>query len=228
MKIPTKIIFHGPYERCQAVLGIARSRLALLEDRLRRSNGTVQQGWQRPIRLDTGEVIRCGVSFNTSVVEIYAGGEPEPLREISRECFCSCNLALGVVVKVHEEELESDVTLYDVRVCNKKDRYLKYENIIASDFTPYVKNQKVLVMAYNDFQYVCCSQKPVVTACVPKKSANVVSSDAWRTTYRIIPFCARKGPKWLNMKESDVDPVTGGDPDKTKVATGTHGTIGTN
>ena len=199
-KIPTKIVPHGDYSRCMAVKGIAMSKLRLLEDRLRRSNGMVQQGWQRPITLDTGEIIRCGVSFNTSVVEIYAGGLPVDEHVEVKECFCDCSLSMGIITEVQTEDLEPDVTLYNVRACNKKYHYVFYENIIASDFTQYVKDQKVFLMAYNEFQYNCCTSKFAPTGCSPTKTESVKSSDAWRTTYRIIPFCAAKFPIWMKKR----------------------------
>lgn len=200
MIIPTKIVFHGDRTRCQAVLGEAKSRLAVLHGRMARSGGLIQQGWQRPIQLMTGEIVRLAVSFNTSVIEIIAPQHkpylaPGPLPEAAQECFCRCDIALGVVVTVPVLPAHG-VYFLDVEVCNK-DRYVLYENIIASDFTRYVAGQQVLVMAYNEFDYNCLAGLSAATGCLPIVNPAVVEDLSWRTTYRIIPVCAALIPRWL-------------------------------
>jgi len=200
MKIPTKVIFYGDRDRCQSVLGIARSRMFLLHERLKRSNGMIKQGWQRPITLITGEVVRLAVSFNTSVIEIIAGvsqpGENFNLIEEEQKCFCDCNLSLGIITKI-DEELKQSIQWIDLIACNHETIYVGYENIIPSDFTRYEEGQKVILMAYYDFLYDCKNKVFSATGCDPKKSASELEDDSWRATYRIIPLCALTIPKWI-------------------------------
>jgi hypothetical protein len=200
MIIPTKIILHGDRARCQSVLGVARSRLALLQERLQRSGGMVKQGWQQPLQLTTGETVNLAVSFNTSIIEIFAPHyEPifaAPAVGMVSECFCKCDIALGVVIYVPDLPVHG-VYLLKVEVCNR-DKYLLYENIIASDFTRYVVGQQVLVMAYNDFEFNCFAGEYTATGCDPiVNPAETVEDVSWRTTYRIIPVCAAQIPRWL-------------------------------
>jgi hypothetical protein len=200
MIIPTKIILHGDRARCQSVLGVARSRLALLQERLQRSGGRLKQGWQQPLQLSTGETINLAVSFNTSIIEIFAPsyGHEKQAAIITqfKECFCRCDIALGVVVTVPTLPVHG-VYFLNVEVCNK-DKYLLYENIIASDFTRYVAGQQVLVMAYNDFDFNCEASQFTATGCSPiVNPATTVEDISWRTTYRVIPVCAALIPRWL-------------------------------
>jgi hypothetical protein len=200
MIIPTKIIFRGDIDRCKSVLGIARSRLFVFQERLKRSNGLIQQGWQRPINLITGEVIRLAVSFNTSVIEIIAEGygpdKSYKLQEEGRKCFCDCNISLGIIIKI-AEELKHSIQWIDVIACNHEKLYVVYENIIPSDFTRYEPGQKVIVMAYYDFLYDCKNKIFSSTGCSPKKHAEIPENDTWRTTYRIVPLCALTIPQWI-------------------------------
>jgi len=91
MNIPPKIRRFGDIARCQLVLGVAKSRLVVLQDRIKRSNGLLKQGWQQPFTLATGEIVRLAVNFNTSCIEIYAGPQPVfesiEMKEIIEELF---------------------------------------------------------------------------------------------------------------------------------------------
>lgn len=202
MLIPTKIIFKGDIDRCKSVLGIARSRLVLLHDRLKRSNGMLQQGWQRPITLITGETIRLAVSFNTSIIEILAesraGAQPQEVQAPTQKCFCDCNISLAIIISI-ADEMKHGLQWMSLIACNNKTSYVGYENIIASDFTRYEPGQKVIVIAYNGFVYNCASISNTsgVTGCAPQVSVYQPNVPAWLTTYRVIPLCGLLIPKWI-------------------------------
>ena len=231
MIIPTKIVFHGDRTRCQAVLGEARSRLVLLQDRMARSGGMIQQGWQRPIQLMTGEIVRLAVSFNTSIIEIFAPANQQvasfEAAEEAWKCFCNCNMAIGVVTSaiytgtprtIYEAYglREAPFLVCSVDVCQQERLFVGFENIIGSDFTPWQVGQQVIVMAYNRFLFGCCLESVEMigpeyaifsaTGCLgevdttrylnpthPEYGVNIDDHD-WRTTFRIIPFCALDVP----------------------------------
>jgi hypothetical protein len=158
------------------VLGVAKSRLKLLEKRIARSEG-VQQGWQQPFMLPSGEVIRFEASFHSSKIEIFSskavfdGYEPQKIAE--RVCLCNCNMAIGQVVArtligtadTIYENLGSDYAqyyLYDVAVCQSEIFYAGFTEVLGTDFTPWEPGQTVIVMAYHDFLFGCCLEDPAV------------------------------------------------------------------
>jgi hypothetical protein len=169
-------MFFGDVPRCQSVLGIAKKRLNVLEGRVSRSEG-VQQGWQQPITLQTGEVIRLERSFNCDKIEIYSSQQvfeqPEAVKPKEYECLCNCNMAIGQVVATTLIGTPDTIYagmgptyakyyLYDVAVCQSETFYAGFTEILGTDFTPWEPGRTVIVMAYHDFLFGCCLEDPAI------------------------------------------------------------------
>lgn len=235
-----KIIFHGDYTRCQRVLGEAKKRLEKLNDRIKRSNGFLKQGWQQQIPLSTGEIVQCHIGLAMDIVHIFAGGGERQVsaaeaRRIVRECLCNCNFSVGTILSseltgVPETRLAgvgsalAPYRVHVVEICQNQFTYVMFENIIGSDFTPWVPGQVVMVMAYHGFPFGCCYPDPEeafgetfaatysATGCAGKvDTAHNIDDDPflgpdlddedWRTTYRIVPFCGLTLPVWKEKVE---------------------------
>lgn len=195
--IPSRIIFRGSKEGCQRVLGRANSLMEILKDRL--SRGELQQGWSHHI-LPGGEIIKCGMQFGVPTLIITApNGGNVPIPEF-KECLCNCNFSIGQVLERSTEKYDSGIAeyyVYNVLCCLGGNSYILYQNILATDFVPYYVGQTVVVMAYKDFIYDCCRRNYNATGCYPVIDIdNVVHTEDWRTTYRIVPFCAASMPQW--------------------------------
>jgi hypothetical protein len=199
--IPVRIIVTGDASKGRELIGFAKNQMSILENLM--SFQSLNQG-SRTVSPFPGVVVECWSSFSLQEIRIYVeeffeeGEEKGEYIEV-KECFCNCNFSFGVVIAVGEE-LEKDISLYDVAACKSKEFFVLYQNIIASDFAQYSVGQKVLVMSYNNFSYLCCNGGQTVSACSPEKSSYLVSDDEWRTTYRILPLCAEKFSRWFNYR----------------------------
>lgn len=151
MKVPCKIVIHGDRTRGQMLYGVAKSKLAILEHD--QSLGKCTQEWRTDV-LDTGEVIECCSSFNMRTIHIHTYPPKRVLgKRRERECFCSCHLSKGTVIKVTKELCCYDYllpdTVYDVEICIDEwqwDRYVLVEGVSSLDFSPIEIGQKVLVV----------------------------------------------------------------------------------
>lgn len=207
--IPTRIVLLGDRARSQSVLDIARQRLGGMLETIERSKGRILQGWRRPIVLPTGEVIRLCASFNTSVIEIFSEssgiGEGAVTLENAQICYCNCNISYGRIVKDDKELMYGYIPVYDIEACYRKEMYVFYENILASDFSRYVLGQPVIVMAYNMSLFNCCflEDEPVIsnvpTGCDPLVQSLGIDIEAFRTTYRILPLCPSSISAWTEV-----------------------------
>lgn len=173
---PVRILLFGDIPRCQSIIGVAKKRLNVLRDRVDRSNG-VQQGWQQPVILQTGEVIKFERSFNCDKIEIYSSRQvfeqPEIKKVKEYECLCNCNMAIGQVVArtligtadtvyANMGPTFAKYYLYDVAICQNEKLYAGFTEILGTDFTPWEPGQQVIVMAYHDFLFGCCLEDPAV------------------------------------------------------------------
>lgn len=115
-------------------------------------------------------------------------------------CLCNCNFSFGIIVEEQTDKLSGDgSTLYTVLVCHNKTGYVVVKDALASDFSKYIVGQKVLVMPYNEMLYTCCNKAYTATGCMPVKSEELIDDDAWRTTVRILPWCAFVLQKWIKV-----------------------------
>lgn len=232
---PQKIVYHGDFSRCQRVRGDAVRLMTKLYESLGVANGQVKQGWRPAIPLYTGEVVQLHIGLALDTINIYAeGGEAvaniEVAEKVIRECLCNCNFTVGIITSAilsgTENTIYEDVGIadapfyiYSVEVCQSKDHYELFENIIGSDFTPWVPGQVVLLMAYQGFSFGCCYPDQVetfgeafastysATGCAGQISTVVdgsnfpdLSDHDWRPPFRILPFCGLTIPQWIEEK----------------------------
>ena len=157
---------------------------------------------QLTIRMEPypGALIICSKVFGSKTTEIITLGGAKGEERQERVCICNCNLSEGWILEVLEESIGS-AQLYNVMACNNRGKaYVKYENILASDFTLYEVGQQVLLTPYNTMAYLCCSTPTGVTGCNPLVSTLEMSDEDWRTTYLILPWCAFTLPRSLDSR----------------------------
>jgi len=170
--------------------GVARSEMAILKDQMKFRN--LQQATRTAPPRYQGVKIVCRSVFGIDNISIFVGGGEEQ-QKVVYTCWCTCNFSVGIIVAI-TEDIDSEVKSYSVSICNKKNEYVLFEHIIASDFTQYEENQVVMVIAYNEFLYECCNGDDGATGCYPVVNELAVGDDNWRTTYRLIPLC----PDFIN------------------------------
>lgn len=199
MKPPVKYNLHGDRTLCkQLELAHGRRIVGILETIM--VTGKQQQNLIRFTPFD-GAMIIAREFFGTRVVDIYAGVEPPPPpQQNPRICICNCTLSMGWILEVQADTLD-DIPLYTVMACNLEGTaYVPYRDTLASDFTEYVEGQRVLLLPYKEMAYICCSDKSggaaKVRGCTPYRVDDglIKSDDEWRTTYRILPWCALNIP----------------------------------
>lgn len=198
--IPAKYVFHGDRQEGESLRGQARRVVTVLDNMMR--TGVMENQILRFSPYD-GAVITAHKFFGQTVVDIYVGvPTPEVVEPEYKICPCNCNLSLGWVLEVQLETIDS-APLYTVMACNKDgNAYIPYKDILASDWTMYEVGQPVLLIPYNSMSYLCCTDKTggenAIRGCSPLVSTESTSSDNWRTTYRILPWCAVGIPKKLD------------------------------
>ena len=204
MTIPVKIVAYGPSELTRIWTGRGRKEMRLLEESLTYSN--LPTG-VREVEVNDDVFIRCTVTYGLRVIEIRAFPSGDGRERYSVVCPCNCNFSLGFVRDVLPDQLEG-ATLYNVLACTQKDRYVLRRNILASDFTPYTRGQKVMLVPYLRMNYLCCSgSTDGASGCRPIVDRREdISEEAWRTTYRIVPWCASPVPKIIFVKKQ-ADPA---------------------
>lgn len=198
VEVPIKTILHGNMYRArqQAHHGV---RLMAILERFMDFQGLKQCSMRKEI--EPGLVVEASKVFGLRRIDIYVGGELVKKRREVIECFCNCNFAFGFVVAVNPELLDDEFQLYDVAVCFQRRKFILRENILASDFTQYQPGQPVILIPYNDMDYLCCTAGGAgSTGCAPMASTYEKTSEDWRSTLRIIPWCAINFPKWMKVQ----------------------------
>lgn len=203
MVIPTKFIFRGDQLKGRALVGDGHRAMTLLEN-LMSFQGLEQYNIQ--VTPYPGALIKCSKAFGLRTVEILTGGGLETAEKYESICLCNCNFTHGYILKKNPEKLEDISQLYDVAVCFGKKKYKVFKDIIASDFTEYEVGQKVILVPYYKMAFGCCADEGEegfpATGCNPIESELINTNVDWRTTLRIIPWCAIKLPKWVSVKRS--------------------------
>jgi len=204
-KVPRKLVIVGDVNTGKKFLGEADSQLRILEQQMTFQG--LKQGY-RTIKPCSKVIISCWSCFSIQGVVISIKGGKKLPEEILRECWCNCNFSIGQVIELTGglggetvEELDTySIKTYSVKACNRKEIYLLYENVIASDFTVYTSGQVVILMAYKDKNFLCHLNEEVAFGCDPIAPEEVISNSAWRTAYRIIPVCPELFHKWTVIK----------------------------
>lgn len=195
MIVPVSTSYSGNKAAARALTRVALAEMDKTE-RLMEFQGLQQ--WSRIVDFAPGVVITTSKCFGIRTVNIdvaQAGGGEGQIENI---CLCNCNFAFGVIIEEQEAPLEGDGSkLYTVLVCRNKRGYAIEKDVLASDFSPYLPGQKVLVAPYYLMEFKCCNNVQVATGCSPVRSEEGIDSEAWRTTLRIIPWRAFTLKKWL-------------------------------
>ena len=181
----------------------ALTRVALAEmdktERLMEFQGLQQ--WSRIVDFAPGVVITTSKCFGIRTVNIdvaQAGGGEGQIENI---CLCNCNFAFGVIIEEQADPLEKDGSkLYTALVCRNKRGYVVEKDLLATDFSPYLPGQKVLLIPYSEALYRCCENLYLPTGCKPIKSEIDIAADDWRTTMRIVPWRAFTLKKWIQVR----------------------------
>lgn len=210
MTIPVKIVSHGPPSDTRIWVGRGYKEMRILEEAM--SFRGLKIG-ERKVEPHEGVLILCTVTYGLRVIEIVAGGGRGRREWYDRSCLCNCNFSLGFIHSICDEELLGS-TLYNVLACSGKKRYVLHRRVLASDFTPYVQGQKVLLVPYSRMNFLCCSTSGpspagsmVASGCRPMDSRrDDIESEDWRTVYRIIPWCAVQLPKFIKVRKREDKP----------------------
>lgn len=192
-----KWVVRGDTRIADALRGFALSAMQGLINRMSFQNISVDT---YTLTLWPGILIRCQVNHNIKIIYISVSAKGKKLLEKTLTCYCDCNFAVGKIIKITKpglDELDA-VPLYTVIACHKEYIYKVYENCLASDFTKYLVGQKVVLVPYNAFDFLCytSSVPKAVQACILKKNTNNIDVAAWRTTCRIVPWCGLPLKKW--------------------------------
>lgn len=182
---------------CLSLMGEARRLMVILENMM-----ALRRLQQHSIRVQPydGAWVICSKVFGQKTIEIKIGGVVTAPNEKPPECFCGCGYTTGWVVKLQDDPLSDDGSLlYTVMACFAEKHYIIVRDVLASDFTIYGTGWPVIMVPYIGMSYLCCTDKfdgGGATGCRPMKTTETIDSENWRTSYRIVPWCALKIPKW--------------------------------
>ena len=158
------------------------------------------QQLKRVVDVAPGVIIITHQHFGIRKVYIHVEPNGKVEEGYNKICLCNCNFAFGIVTEEQADKLSGDgSTLYTVLVCHNKTGYVVVKDALASDFSKYIVGQKVLVMPYNEMLYTCCNKVYTATGCMPVKSEELITADAWRSTVRILPWRAFTLQKWIEV-----------------------------
>lgn len=197
---PIKFVYDVTSLESRALLGTAKRAMMILE-KLMDYQGLDQYSYRVEPR--PGALIVCSKIFGSRVVRIFTGLKGKKGKPTQQECICTCNFTTGIIFKIEADNLDKDdanvTPLYTVLACIGRRAYRVFDHVLASDFTKYEEGQKVVLIPYQGMSYLCCGTPAGPTGCRPQKSEFDISDIDWRTTYRIVPWCAIRIPKWLRI-----------------------------
>ena len=203
MKAPVSVSYSGDKSAARALRKIALAEMKRTED-LMEFQGLKQL--LRVVDFAPGVVFTTSKCFGIFHVKIHVEKEVVVPEKYQEGCLCNCNFAFGIVKEKQEDPLEGDGNppLYTALVCRAKTGYVVMKNLLATDFSPYLPGQKVLLIPYLYAEYKCCENIYVATGCKPWESKDDLAEDFWRSSMRIIPWRAFPLKKWIVMKQSDI------------------------
>lgn len=199
---PVRLIYDVTSMEARALIGRANQAMAVLE-RVMALDGLDQLSYR--VEPYPGALIICSKVFGSRQIRIMVGRKGRAAGEKGRECLCTCNFTTGYIFRVEPDNLDklgADVTpLYTVLACVRGKTYRIFEHVLASDFTKYEVGQKIIMIPYHGMSFLCCDQvsRTGPSGCIPEASTLDLSDDDWRTTYRIIPWCGLRIPKWIKV-----------------------------
>lgn len=195
---PVKWIYDTNSLESKALVGTAKQAMMTLE-RLMEFQGLDQYSYR--VEPYPGAMIVCSKTFGLRVARILTGTKRKGGLPSSPECLCTCNFTTGYIFDIEPDNLDkggADVTpLYTILACVGKRAYRVFDHVLASDFTKYEVGQKIILIPYQWMAYLCCATPTGPSGCRPQRSGFDITHDNWRTTYRIIPWCGLRIPKWI-------------------------------
>lgn len=201
---PIKFVTIGDRVAAGAFIGPAKREMARLES-LMGFQG-LQEGVTRPrVVSPEGVTISCSKRFGERIATITVPAVSGGGEHAGKMCLCNCNLSLGWIVEVQEDTID-DAPLYTVMACNYKRRFIRYRDVLASDWAVYVPGQKVLLTPYYQMAYLCCVDDTMHYGnesgygCRAMVSPLEKEDADWLTSYRIIPYMARLIPKVIEVR----------------------------
>lgn len=192
---PVKYIFNHDTTESRALVGNANRVMSVLEN-LMEFQGLDQYSIQ--VTPYPGALIIASKVFGARKLEILVGTPSGDGEAQAQKCLCTCNFTVGWILKKQDNLPSSQCPLYTVMACHGKRRYVMVENVLASDFTRYYEFFPVVMIPYYQMAFLCCSgagEDPTGCRRVEYTDAGP-QADAWRTSLRIIPWCAVGLPKW--------------------------------
>ncbi len=206
-KVPRKVVITGDKDAGRTLIGAADSQLRILEQQMTFQG--LKQAY-RTVRPYPGVTIYCWSCFTLQGVTISTEGGKKQFEEQLRECWCNCNFAVGKIMEVYEDL--KDYRVLDVIACNNEVRYVRYENILGTDWTPWEKGMPVILMAYagkifrcdhSDFASLGSSKgcRPIDSGDTDDvlSGSTTLHEEGWYPTYRVVPICGLNTPKWVNV-----------------------------
>ena len=198
-QVAPKIVLRGDKELAKTFIGKANSIMQSLEESMTYRDLKQDHRYFEPF---PGALIKCSVVYGLRTIYIIIPTRVGKKFREGLECFCNCNFTVGKVIEqtgtLDNKTGYGEIFVYSVVACFNKRQYKFYENCMASDFTEYINGQKVVLIAYNEASYTCCTLPSGSTACNPVVSELDISHDDWRTTYRILPWNGFKLKKWID------------------------------
>lgn len=190
--IPTGIVIYGDVTAGRKLIPLGRKFLSALENEMSLIDMPCGKRSRKVNATDSITVAIAG-GMSSIVINVGSSAKRRPVKPL--ECFCNCNFTAGTIMKVQEGEfIWKYAQLYTVEACNLKDKYVMFENVLATDFTQYIEGEKVILKAYNLQAHNCPSG--VAFGCAPILSEYERQDDQWRTILRIVPWRGDLIPRW--------------------------------
>lgn len=195
---PVKYVFNHDNTESRALVGNANRVMSVLEN-LMEFQGLDQYSIQ--VVPYPGALIKASKIFGARRLDVLVGLSSVEDKKRARECLCTCNFTVGWILKIQDEPLDDDTPLYTVMACQSKDRYVMVKDVLASDFTKYYEFFPVTMVPYYKMAFLCCSEQVPPNGCSKADYLEAgPSADDWRTSLRIVPWCAVGLPKWREKR----------------------------
>lgn len=190
-----KYVFLGDKTAGKTLIRAAQREMMITE----RCNAQGKLQYERKMSPFPGATITTEYNHGMRTATIFVPQSWEEQVGGEKICLCNCNFSVGAIIQDNGQMIGT-AHLYDVMACVGKDRQKRFNNVLASDFCKYEEGQKIVLMAYNSFLYQCClNDERYPSGCNPLPSEFQIAEEEWRTTYRILPWCALPLPRWLNI-----------------------------
>lgn len=200
MIVEPSVKYTGNVKKAERLLGYGQHTMRVLEN-LMEFQGLDQ--YSISMSPYPGAVITCTKTFGIKKIVIDVPIVHEFDLKCTKECFCNWNFSFGWVLEVKSKKLQGKVPMYDLMICHNKSFFILVKDVLATDFTKYEQYQQVLVMPYNGMKF---DNKDTLhgdpRGCAPRVSDLPTENSAWRTTVRILPWCAISLERYFNNENT--------------------------